>query len=85
MSTTNNPKCFPLVAGCCATGKCTNKEGSCGSCIDKCNCPKDSICRRDDIRKKPELDNGSSGLLFAGALVVLAAAGAAAYFMKIKD
>ena len=77
------PRCFTLVMGCCATGKCTNKEGSCG-CADGCTCPADSNCKRTDVRKQPDLGGGNS-LLYAGALVALAAAGAVAYAIAKKQ
>ena len=84
MQTPRDSKCFPLVAGCCSTGKCTGTDGSCGGCKDKCTCPDDSLCKRGDVRVKPDL-GGGSGMLIAGAAIVLAAgAAAAAYVYKNK-
>ena len=74
------PRCFTLVMGCCATGTCNLKEGSCG-CTGSCGCPKDCNCKRDDVRVKPDL-GGGNGLAMAAAFVVLAAAGAAGYYFK---
>eukprot|EP00354_Favella_ehrenbergii_P002790 CAMPEP_0170469416 /NCGR_PEP_ID=MMETSP0123-20130129/12254_1 /TAXON_ID=182087 /ORGANISM="Favella ehrenbergii, Strain Fehren 1" /LENGTH=71 /DNA_ID=CAMNT_0010736279 /DNA_START=67 /DNA_END=282 /DNA_ORIENTATION=- len=69
--------------GCCATGKCINKEGGCG-CTDSCTCAPTAGCRRGDVRKKPELGGGSGMLLAAAGIVVAAAAGAAAFYVKNK-
>ena len=75
-----NPKCFTLVMGCCATGKCNLKEGSCG-CTGECACAKDCNCKRDDIRVQPDL-GGSNTFLWVGAALTIAAASAAAFYYK---
>ena len=67
------PRCYTLVMGCCSTGTCSNKQGSCG-CGDKaCTCPADCNCKKTGVRVQPQL-NGGSGALIAFGLVVLAAA-----------
>ena len=75
------PRCHTLVMGCCASGKCTLEKGSCG-CGDDCKCPPDANCRNDKIRVKPELQGSGNSMLYAGALIVLAAAAGAAYMVK---
>ena len=74
------PRCFTVVAGCCSSGQCNLKEGSCG-CGNKCECSPDALCKRGDIRVKPDL-GGSNSWFYVGALVVLSAAAGAAYFIK---
>ena len=75
--------CFTVVMGCCTDGKCANKEGTCG-CGEYCPCGPKANCNRKDVRVEPDLGRGH-GMLIAGALVVLAAAGAATYvYMKNK-
>ena len=75
------PRCFTVVMGCCTDGKCANKEGSCG-CGESCPCGPTSNCNRKDVRVTPDLGRGH-GMLYAGVLVVLAAAGVATYtYMK---
>ena len=77
------PRCYTLVMGCCKDGKCTNAAGSCG-CGDGCTCPDTADCKRTNVRVTPDL-GGGNGMLYAGALVVLAgAAAAAAFVMKNK-
>ena len=77
------PRCFTVVMGCCTEGKCANKEGNCG-CGTNCTCGPTANCNRKDVRVEPDLGRGH-GMLIAGALVVLAAAGAATYvYMKNK-
>ena len=77
------PRCYTLVMGCCATGKCTNKEGGCG-CGDDCKCPATANCKRTDVRKQPDLGGGNGTMWVMAGVVVAAAAAGAAFFMKNK-
>ena len=70
--------------GCCKNGKCTSKENSFCGCGPGCTCPPTAACMRADVRKQPDL-GGGNGLLYAGALIVLAAAGAAAFAYAKKQ
>ena len=71
------PRCYTLVMGCCSTGTCSLKEGSCGCGSGACSCKADCNCKKADVRVQPQL-NGGSSLFYAVGLVVLAAAGVAA-------
>ena len=74
------PRCFTVVMGCCATGKCTAEQSLCG-CSTDCTCKADCNCKKDSIRVKPDL-GGGNGKFWAGAAVVIAAAAGVAMFMN---
>ena len=82
MQAKETPRCFTLIAGCCAEDRCKDGNGKCG-CSANCDCPKDCLCKRTDIRVPAQL-GGGKGWLFALSAVVLAASVGVGYYMKNK-